>query len=49
MRKLIDGPRSVRRGFELWVLLKLALGHRHWNEGQDLDDVRSIAVAQATP
>ena len=46
MRALLDGPANTRRGFELWVLLNFALWHRHWIEGEDLDEVRSIAVAQ---
>lgn len=48
MRKLLDGPATTRRGFELWVLLNFALWHRHWIEGEDLDEVRSIAVAQVS-
>jgi asparagine synthase (glutamine-hydrolysing) len=48
MRKLLDGPATTRRGFELWVLLNFALWHRHWIEGEELDEVRSIAVAQVS-
>ena len=46
MRSLLDGPTNTRRGFELWILLNFALWHRHWIEGQDLDEVRSAALAQ---
>jgi hypothetical protein len=48
MRELLDGPATTRRSFELWALLSFALWHRHWIEGEDLDEVWSIAVAQVS-
>jgi asparagine synthase (glutamine-hydrolysing) len=45
LRALLDRPPTVRSGFELWLVLNFALWHRHWIEGDDLQDVAQEARA----
>jgi asparagine synthase (glutamine-hydrolysing) len=47
VRALLDGPRTVQTGFELWILLNFALWHRHFVEGADLRDSSLMAVTGA--